>query len=148
MRKTAASLRVMKQALMLCIVVLLCTLSTYISFPTAEAASSHPATQEKSSTVPEGGKNGYTNPKCERCPIPAYTDQAFRARIEGTVMLSAVVSKDGQAHHITVTKSLGYGLDEKTVKTVRDEWRFQPATGPDGKPAAVRIPIEVDFHIH
>jgi TPR repeat protein len=38
------------------------------------------------------------------------------------------------------------GLDEKAVEAVRS-WRFSPALK-DGKPVAVEIAVEVDFHLY
>ncbi len=62
--------------------------------------------------------------------------------------MSVVIGTDGRAHNITVTRSLGYGLDEQAIKAVQDEWTFKPANGPDGKPAAVHMMIEISFHLY
>jgi TonB family protein len=48
---------------------------------------------------------------------------------------------------LRVEKGLDFGLTEQAIAAVR-KWRFKPATGPDGKPAAVRIRVEVQFHLH
>lgn len=90
---------------------------------------------------------GYTVPTCQRCSIPRYTDAAFKAHVEGSVELSAVIETDGRASHIVVEKKLGAGLDERTVETVQS-WKFKPALGPDGKPAAVRMLFKIDFRLH
>ena len=95
---------------------------------------------------PDSGAIGYTAPTCQRCSIPRYTDAAFKAHVEGLVELSAVIETDGRASHIVVEKKLGAGLDERTVETVQN-WKFNPALGPDGKPAAVRMLIEAEFHL-
>lgn len=52
---------------------------------------------------------------------PEYTKEAQAAGIEGTVVLDAVVLKDGTVDDVRVTKSLDkkYGLDEQAVKCVR-----------------------------
>jgi len=44
-----------------------------------------------------------------------------------------------------VINPIGMGLDEKAVEAVRT-WKFQPALK-DGKPVAVEIAVEVDFHL-
>lgn len=72
----------------------------------------------------------------------------MRHKIQGLVILEVVIGADGRAHGAVVTKSLGYGLDEEAIHAVRDVWRFKPALGPDGKPAAVRMLIEIDFHLY
>jgi TonB family protein len=63
------------------------------------------------------------------------------------VVLLAIITPDGRATDIHVSKGLGLGLDQKAIDAVRN-WRFKPALGPDGKPASVRVPIEVDFHLY
>jgi TonB family protein len=57
-----------------------------------------------------------------------------------------VVGEDGKPRDIKVTKPLGKGLDEKAVEAVRS-WKFDPARK-DGKPVAVQIAVEVDFHLY
>ncbi len=96
---------------------------------------------------PNGGAGGYSFPRCTYCPRAPYTTEAMRARIEGTVVLFVVVTPDGTATNILVKKGVGYGLDAEAVKTV-STWRFRPAYGPDGKPAAVRQVIEMTFSLH
>jgi len=96
---------------------------------------------------PDGDAIGYTLPACLHCSIPNYTDAAFKAHLEGSVELSAVIEAAGRASHIVVEKRLGAGLDESAVKAVQN-WEFKPALGPGGKPAAVRMLFGIDFHLH
>ena len=51
---------------------------------------------------------------------PRYTDEARQARIQGNVMLDAIVLKDGTVGEVTVTKSLDkeHGLDDQAVKAI------------------------------
>jgi periplasmic protein TonB len=76
---------------------------------------------------------------------PEYTREAREARIQGMVNLDAVVLKDGSVGEVTVTKSLDqkYGLDDQAVKALK-QWQFKPGTK-DGKPADVRVSIEMSF---
>lgn len=97
---------------------------------------------------PMAGQNGYGEPECLYCPIPQYSDTAFKLKIQGVVILDVVIGTDGRAHNIHVAKGLGYGLDEEAVKAVRDIYHFKPAIGPNGQPAAVRMEVEVDFHLY
>jgi TonB family protein len=97
--------------------------------------------------LPMVGLKGYARPDCIRCPQPEYTDAAFDARIQGYVVLTAVIMPDGKARYVYVEKSLGLGLDESAEKAVLG-WQFKPAVGPDGKPAAVRMLIAIDFHLY
>jgi protein TonB len=56
-----------------------------------------------------------------------------------------VVTREGRATDIRVRDGIGAGLDEVAVKAVR-KWKFAPAIK-DGKPVAVQVSVEVDFHI-
>ncbi len=96
---------------------------------------------------PTGGTGGYGVPKCLYCPDAQFSDEAVKAKYQGVVYLSAIVGLDGRASDVHVVKSLGLGLDENAVAAVKT-WRFTPALGPDGKPAAVRVPIEVTFRLY
>jgi protein TonB len=55
------------------------------------------------------------------------------------------VGADGVPRNVRVLSSLGMGLDEKAVEAVQN-WKFEPAMK-DGKPVAVELAIEVDFHL-
>jgi hypothetical protein len=57
------------------------------------------------------------------------------------------VGVNGQADDIVVKKPLPEGLTEKAIAAVKS-WKFSPALGPDGKPAAVRQVIAVTFPIY
>jgi protein TonB len=96
---------------------------------------------------PNAGTGGYGSPACLYCPQPQFSDEAVKAKYQGTVLLVAVITADGRATEIRIAKGLGLGLDEKAVEAVRT-WRFRPALGPDGKPASVRQSIEVTFHLY
>jgi protein TonB len=97
--------------------------------------------------IPCGGCEGISMPTCAYCPRADYSDEAVKAKYEGIVVLLAVITPDGRAIDIHVSKELGLGLDEKAVEAVRG-WRFKPAIGPDRRPIAVRVPIEVVFHLY
>lgn len=76
---------------------------------------------------------------------PKYTQEAREAKIEGTVVLSVVVTPQGVANEIHVKKSLDPGLDDNAVDAV-SKWRFEPGTKA-GEPVAVRAIIEVNFRL-
>jgi protein TonB len=97
--------------------------------------------------APNAGTGGYGSPGCLYCPQPQFSDEAVKAKYQGTVLLIAIITADGRATDIHIAKGLGLGLDEKAIEAVRT-WRFRPALGPDGKPAAVRQTIEVTFHLY
>jgi TonB family protein len=93
---------------------------------------------------PKGGKNGYSSPICVSCPKPQYLGRPLGRRIEGTVLLEISVGEDGRARHIRIKKAAPYGMTEKAIAAVQT-WRYKPATGPDGKVAAVRETVEMNF---
>ena len=59
---------------------------------------------------------------------------------------SALRSRDGRPHDITVARSPGMGLDQKAIEAVRN-WKFEPAMK-DGQPVAVQINVEVNFRLY
>jgi TonB family protein len=78
-------------------------------------------------------------------PEPEYSEEARKAKFQGTVMLAIVVDVDGKAKNIQVVRSLGMGLDEKAVEAVA-KWRFKPGSK-DGKPVPVKANVEVNFRL-
>lgn len=95
-------------------------------------------------TVHEPG-NGVTLPIVVREVQPQYTDAAKQARVEGKVLLSCVVTKEGKVDRIAVDRSLDkqFGLDEAAVAALT-QWAFKPGTK-DGQPVAIRIHVEMTF---
>jgi len=90
------------------------------------------------------GVGGTGVPTCIYCPAPEYTDEARSAKLEGAVTLLIVVNLQGRAENISVVKGPGHGLEENAIKAVK-KWKFKPATGADGNPVAVIVPIEVTY---
>jgi protein TonB len=76
---------------------------------------------------------------------PEYSEEARKAKWQGTVVLSLVVDENGAAQAIKVTKSLGLGLDQKAIEAVM-KWRFKPGMK-DGKAVPVLASIEVNFRL-
>ena len=89
---------------------------------------------------------GVLPPKVLYDPEPDYSDEARRAKHQGSVILWVVVGTDGRPHEIKVQRSLGMGLDEKAVEAVR-RWKFDPARK-EGQAVAVQILVEVSFRIY
>lgn len=93
------------------------------------------------------GEQGVGYPSCIYCPNPQYSSEAHTAKLEGIVILLAVINADGRATQIRVSKSLGSGLDEEAIEAVK-EWRFKPATDADGLPVPVFTPLELTFRLN
>jgi TonB family protein len=91
------------------------------------------------------GDIGVTAPVGKFTPEPDFTEEARKAKYQGTVVLSAVIGPDGRPRNIRVVRSLGMGLDEKAVERVKT-WLFEPGKK-NGTPVAVAMNFEVDFRL-
>lgn len=89
---------------------------------------------------------GVSAPKATYAPDPEYSEEARKAKYQGTVVLSLIVGADGVPRDIKVARSVGLGLDEKAIETVKT-WKFDAGTK-DGKPVATYATIEVAFHLY
>lgn len=79
-------------------------------------------------------------------PNPAYTEVARRARIEGVVVVEAIVDVEGNVTKAEIIKPLPMGLDDSTLQTVVN-WKFEPATL-RGKPVPVIYRFSVTFGLN
>src|SRR6202171_4456700 len=93
------------------------------------------------------GVNGVGSPQCIYCPQPEYSDEARKAKYQGTVLLDVTVTADGRVLNPQVLKGPGLGLEEKAMAQVKN-WKMRPAVGPGGKPVNCRVQIEVTFHLY
>ncbi len=91
--------------------------------------------------------NGVKAPVALLQPLPAYTEEARKARAEGIVMIEAIIRKDGSVDSFKVLRGLGYGLDESAINTIATKWRFRAGTL-NGVPVDVRANIEVSFRLY
>jgi TonB family protein len=89
---------------------------------------------------------GVSAPRALYAPDPEYSEEARKAKWQGTVVLWVIVGPDGHPRDIKIQRSLGMGLDEKAIEAVR-QWKFDPARK-DGQPVAVQINVEVNFRLY
>jgi periplasmic protein TonB len=85
-------------------------------------------------------------PTCVYCPLPAYSDEARKVKMQGIVTMRVLVGTDGKASDVRVVRGVGYGLDEHAMETVRS-WRFSPAREPNGHATPAWIIVEAIFHL-
>ena len=78
-------------------------------------------------------------------PEPPYSEEARKAKYQGTVVVLIIVDTQGSVTDARVVKPLGLGLDEKALDTVRT-WKFKPGMR-NGIPVPVRVMIEVSFRL-
>ncbi len=102
---------------------------------------------------PRQGSGGSSGPavKLTRDPEliykeePEFSDEARKARHEGTVVIALEVDTNGRPINIRVVKGLGMGLDERAITAV-SHWKFRPAMS--GNHAVVAPALaNVSFHL-
>jgi periplasmic protein TonB len=89
---------------------------------------------------------GVTAPRVIYQTDPEFSEEARKAKYQGTCVLGLVVDSNGRPTNIRVLNALGMGLDEKAIESVRN-WKFEPGQK-DGHAVSVEIAVEVDFHLY
>ena len=76
----------------------------------------------------------------------ALAKAALSQKIEGSVWMELVVTRNGQVEQVRVVRSLDPGgLDNQAVAAVR-QWRFEPGRLA-GTPVDVQVTVVMDFSI-
>jgi len=75
---------------------------------------------------------------------PKYPPEAGRARIEGTVVLAAVIGKDGTVQDVRVQSGL-WVLAQAAIEAVK-QWRYRPYLL-NGQPVEVDSQITINFNL-
>ena len=76
---------------------------------------------------------------------PEFSEEARKAKYQGTVVLTIEVGEDGRPRRFRIVRSLGLGLDQKAVDAVA-QWKFRPAMR-NGRPVRTAATIEVNFRL-
>jgi TonB family protein len=84
-------------------------------------------------------------PEKVSAPNPQYTEIARKARIQGVVIVQAIIDKEGNVTNVKVLKGLPMGLEEAAVEAIKS-WKFKPATL-NGKPVTVYYNLTVNFKL-
>lgn len=84
-------------------------------------------------------------PKKIYAPSPLYTEEARQGRVQGVVLLHAVIDAEGNVASIDLLKGLPLGLSESAVDTVKT-WKYEPARR-DGVPVPVYFTLTVSFSL-
>ncbi|MEM1176911.1 MAG: energy transducer TonB [Acidobacteriota bacterium] len=88
--------------------------------------------------------DGVAKPIAIHKPQPRYTEEARQARIQGVVILSCVVTEEGDVANLKVIKGLPLGLDKSALETI-STWKFKPARDLQGNPVPVYFNITASF---
>jgi len=78
-------------------------------------------------------------------PQPQSTDLARHNGVRGTIVIRAIIDKEGRVVCPEILQGLPYGLNSAALDAILD-WRFEPATL-DGEPVQVYYNLTVSFSI-
>ena len=104
-----------------------------------------PADIPKHQEGPIRQSSGVQAAKCFNCPKPAYPPLAKQARIQGAVVLSAIIAKDGTVKNLTVVSSANPLLMAAAMDAVK-KWVYIP-TILSNEPVEVSTEITVNFSL-
>jgi TonB family protein len=78
-------------------------------------------------------------------PTPTYTPEARSLRIQGEVLLEAVLEASGSLRVVRVVRGLGHGLDDNAVRAA-EQIHFKPAMK-DGQPTDSTVVLHIIFQL-
>ena len=76
-----------------------------------------------------------------------YPADAVEKNVQGNVVLSFMVAKDGSINDVKVDQKLGSGTDEEAVRVLKMSKKWNPGTQ-EGKPVNVKYSIPVKFSLN
>jgi len=104
------------------------------------------AQNSRGEVVYRGGLNGVGLPSCTYMPNPPYPGVARKFRVEGALLMEAIVTTEGKLEDLRILRGLPGGLNENALATLRT-WRCRPAMK-DQTPVPVVVPFEVNFRLY
>ena len=132
---------------------IICTIIPFLAAGTwAQNDQALPGVEDKGGPVFIHGEPVYrvggdvVAPRAILSPEPEYSEEARQGQLQGTCLLWMVVGTDGKTHDVRIVRSLGMGLDERSVEAILT-WRFDPATK-NGQTVAVQIKVETSFRLY
>jgi protein TonB len=84
-------------------------------------------------------------PVVEHRVDPIYSDMARKTRVNGIVIVEAIINRNGEVEQVKVIKGLPMGLSESAVEAVK-QWKFKPGTL-NGEPVDVIFNLTVNFKL-
>ena len=97
------------------------------------------------SSIQSVAPNGVQPPVLLYKKEPEYSEEARKAKLQGTVTLYITVDTNGRTSDIRVLKSLGLGLDEMALDAVK-QWKYKPAMK-NGQPVEYNTTVQVTFRL-
>src|SRR5215831_13706147 len=92
------------------------------------------------------GKEVTSKVRIHEKPEPTYSESARKFGVQGTIILRAVFSKDGEVTNVHVVSKLPHGLTLHAVAAARSI-RFDPATK-DGHFVSMWMELQYNFHLY
>ena len=86
-------------------------------------------------------------PVAKKTANPQYPESAREAGIEGRVILSGIVEKDGSVSHISVVKSSGNSEMDDAAIAAFQQFQFEPGKV-DGTPVRSKIIVPFQFKLN
>ena len=102
--------------------------------------------QQNTDSIARVGQVGVEPPVFTRKVSPKYPDRAVKIKLQGYVILEAILRKDGSVDDIKVLRGLGrgkFGFEEEAISVLK-RWEFLPGKV-NNNPADVRMTLKIDF---
>lgn len=118
---------------------------TLMGFTSVQAMYGDNKVYEFAEVMPEypGGMNGLMTYMMNNLKYP---EKAEKKKIEGRVLVSFIVEKDGRVSHIMVKNKVSKELDDEAVRMVKGMQKWTPGKM-KGKPVRVRYILPVQFRL-
>lgn len=97
-------------------------------------------------TIARVGQVGVEPPVFTKKVKPVYPERAAKIKIQGYVILEAILRRSGKIDDIKVLRGLGkgkFGFEEEAIAALK-QWKFLPGKV-NNKPADVRMTLKIDF---
>ncbi len=75
-----------------------------------------------------------------------YPQEAQKKEVEGRVVVTFVVEKDGSLTDVKVVRDIGFGCGEEAVRVIKRMPKWKPGTQ-RGKPVKVKMALPIQFKL-
>lgn len=102
--------------------------------------------EPQADTIARVGTVGVEAPIFTHREKPEYPERAAKIKLQGYVILEAILRKDGGIEDIKVLRTLGkgkFGFEDSAMDALK-KWKFLPGKV-NGQPADVRMTLKIDF---
>lgn len=99
-------------------------------------------------TAPKEGKDkDVTKPVLLTKVDPKYPEEAKKEKVQGAVVVDAIIGTDGKVLSATAAKSPDERLSRAAIDAIK-QWTFQPAKDAKGKGVQVKSSVTVNFRLN